>query len=297
MEHRAGMIQRQPAINCGFLGFRNVRYNQDMNRQLCSLLLASCLLLLLTTCAPQPLTVTREPSTVQLVAADSCGPLAEELAVAYKEAHPWATVQVQVFNSSVAEQTLRAGEADLALLSRVQETTYEEPLWRHVFARDGIAIIAHPTMPFDETGLAHLQDIFRGRIQEWGGTVLVAVSREDGSGIRSAFDGAVLGIHKVTHTAVVMSSNEAVIEYVARTPGAIGYVSTLQMTESTAASVRVLPVEGVLPTWAAISDTSYPLSRWLYLAATGEPTGEAREFAQWILGPQGQTIIGKFGNW
>jgi phosphate transport system substrate-binding protein len=69
------------------------------------------------------------------------------------------------------------------------------------------------------------------------------------------------------------------------------------MTESTAASVRVLPVEGALPTWAAISDTSYPLSRWLYLAATGEPTGEAREFAQWILGPQGQTIIGKFGNW
>ena len=39
--------------------------------------------------------------------------------------------------------------------------------------------------------------------------VLVAVSREDGSGTRSAFDGTVLGIHKVTHTAVVMPSSEA----------------------------------------------------------------------------------------
>ena len=261
------------------------------------LLLAPCLLLLLAACTPQPLTVTREPTTVRLVAADSCGSLAKELATAYEKAHPWASVQVQVFNSSVAERTLRAGEIDLALLSWMQETTYEEPLWHLVFARDGIVVITHPAMPFDETGLAHLQDIFRGRIQEWGGTVLVVVSREDGSGTRSAFDGAVLGIHKVTHTAVVMPSGEAVVEYVARTPGAIGYVSTLRMTESNAAGVRVLPVEGVSPISTAISDGSYPLSRPLHLAGTAEPVGEAREFAQWVLGPQGQAIIGKFGRW
>jgi phosphate transport system substrate-binding protein len=273
------------------------RYNWDMNRALCFLLSASCLLIFPTACAPQPLTVTREPTTVQLVAADSCGPLAEELAAAYEVAHPWATVQVQVFNSSTTERVLRAHEADLALLSWMQESTYEEPLWHQVFARDGIAIIAHPANPFDETGLLHLQSIFRGQIQEWGGTVLIAVSREEGSGTRNAFDGAVLGTHKVTHTAVVMPSNEAVIEYVGRTPGAIGYVSTLRMTESTVAGVRVLPVEGVSPAQAAISDGSYPLSRPLYLAATTDPIGEAREFAQWTLGPQGQAIVGSFGNW
>jgi phosphate transport system substrate-binding protein len=223
--------------------------------------------------------------------------LAEELAATYEQARPWSTVHVEIFNSSVTEQMLRAGEADLALLSQMQETSYEEPLWYQVFARDGIAVVTHPTMPFDETGLAHLQDIFRGRMQEWGGTVLVAISREDGSGTRSVFDEAVLGIHKVTHTAIVVASSEAVIEYVARTPGAIGYISTLRMTESTATSVRVLPVEGISPTPDAVLDWSYPLSRPLYLAATGEPTGKAREFAQWVLGPQGQAIIGKYGNW
>jgi phosphate transport system substrate-binding protein len=268
-----------------------------MNRPFRLILFISCLLILSAACAPQPLTVTREPTSMRLVAADSCGPLAEELAAAYQDSRPWATVHVQVFNSSVSEQTLRAGEADLALLSRVQETSYEEPLWHQIFARDGIAVITHPTMPFDVTGFAHLQDIFRGRIQEWGGTVLVAVSREDGSGTRSTFDEAVLGIHKVTHTAIVVASSEAVIEYVARTPGAIGYVSTLRLTESVAASVRVLPVEGILPTLDAISDWSYPLSRPLYLAGISEPTGEAREFAQWVLGPQGQAITRKYGDW
>jgi phosphate transport system substrate-binding protein len=266
--------------------------------QSCRLLLpASCFLLFLTACAPQPVTVTREPVTLRLVAADSCGPLVEELAGAYEDAHPWVTVQTEAFDSSVAERALREGEADLALLSWMQESTYEEPLWSQVFAHDGIAVITHPATPFSETGLAYLKEVFRGRIQEWGGMVLTVVSREDGSGTRRMFDEAVLGIHKVTHTAVVMPSSEAVIEYVARTPGAIGYVSTLRLGESAATDIRVLPVEGMSPTIDAISDTSYPLSRPLYLATLAEPTGEAREFAQWVLGPQGQVIAGRSGYW
>lgn len=253
------------------------------------LFLASCLLLLLAACAPQPLTVTREPVTLRLVAADSCGPLAEELAASYEEAHPWVTVRVEVFNSSVSEQTLRAGGADLALLSWLWETTGEEPLWSQPFASDGVAVIIHPATPFAETGLAHLQGIFRGQVQEWGGMVLTVVSREEGSGTRAAFDSLVLGNYDVTPTGVVMPSSEAVVEYTARTIGAVGYVSTLRVGEG----VRVLPVEGVLPAPATIADGSYPLSRSLYLVATAEPASEAREFAQWVLGPEGQTIVGQ----
>lgn len=262
------------------------------------LLPASCFLLLLSACVSQPLTVTREPVTLHLVAADSCGPLTEELAAAYEEARPWVTVRVKVFNSSVAERTLRAGEADLALLSWLQETTSEgqERLWSQSFARDGIAVIVHPAMPFTETGLAHLQDIFRGRVQEWGGLMLTVVSREEGSGTRAVFDKMVLDVHRVTLNGAVMPSSEAVVEYVARTPGSIGYVSTLRITESVVNSVRVLPVEGVSPSPAAISDGSYPLSRPLYLVTIGEPTGEAREFAQWVLEPQGQAITGRSGR-
>ncbi len=250
----------------------------------------AALAFLLASCAPQPLTVTREPATLRLVAADSCGPLAEELAAAYEEAHPWVTVHVEIFNSSVAEQTLRVGEADVALLSWLEESGGEEALWSHPFARDGIAVIVHPATPLAEAGLAHLQEIFRGRVQEWSGMVLTVVSREDGSGTRAAFDTAVLGNYDVTRTSVVMPSSEAVVEHVACTPGSIGYVSTLRVSESD--SVRVLPVEGVLPTPGAISDGSYLLSRSLHLAATAEPAGEVREFAQWVLGPEGQAVVG-----
>jgi phosphate transport system substrate-binding protein len=266
--------------------------------QICHLLFpVSCVLLLLTACAPQPFAITREPVTLQVVASDTCGPWVEQLAAGYEEARPWVTVQFEILNTSMAERTLRERDADLALLSWLQETSYEEPLWSQVFAHDGIAVIINPATPFDQTGLAHLEDIFRGRVQEWGGIVLVPVSRENGSGTRHVFDTIVLSIHKVAHTAVVMPSGEAVIDYVARTPGAIGYISTVQLADYSTAGVHVLPVEGLLPTAETISNGSYPLARPLYLATVTEPTGEAREFAQWVLGPDGQDIFKQTGDW
>jgi phosphate transport system substrate-binding protein len=255
-----------------------------MKRLLLSLL-ASCTLL--SACAPQPLAVTREPVTLRLVTADSCGPLAQALTGAYEEFRPWVTVEIKVFDTSIAEQALRAGEADVALLSWLVESSSEEPLWSQPFGNIGIAVIAHPATPFPETGLAHLQEIFRGRVQEWNGTVLTVVSREEGSGTREAFESIVLGNLDTTLTAVVMPSNESVVDHVAHTPGAIGYVSTLWVEDNT----RVLPVEGALPTIDTISDQSYPLAYSLYLATVGGPVGEAREFTQWVLGSEGQAVV------
>jgi phosphate transport system substrate-binding protein len=256
-----------------------------------SSLFISLLLLLLSSCASQPLTVTRQPATLRLVAADSCEPLVEELAAAYEASHPWVTVELEVFNSAVAQETLQQGGADLALLSWLPATTEPGGLWSQPFARDGVAVVVHPATPFTETGLAQLQAVFRGQVQEWAGVVLSVVSREQGSGTRAAFESAVLGGRDVVLTAVVLPSSRAVVEYVARTPGAIGYVSTLWLEDPPAEGLRVLPVEGVLPAGATISDGRYPLWRPLYLATVGEPAGQAREFAQWVLGAEGQAIV------
>ena len=269
-----------------------------------NLLLLSCFLLLPSACTPQPLTVTREPVTLRLVAADTCATLVEDVAAAYEDSRPWVTVSTQVFNGALAERALREGNADLALLSWLGEPQDEGELWTAGFARDGVAVIVHPASPLTETGLAQLREIFRGRLQEWKGTVLTVVSREDGSGTRAALEDIALDGKSTTLNAVVMPSSEAMVEYVASTPGAIGYVSTLllsppQLGHSDQAGrtddgVRVLPVEGSLPTEQTIGDGSYLLWRQLYLASSGEPNGEAREFAQWLLRGGG---IGDSGEW
>ena len=258
-----------------------------------SLLLVSWILLLTTSCAPQPVTVTREPVSLRLVAADCFAPLTSEVAAAYEEARPWVSVTTEVFNTAVAESVLREGGADLAFLSWPSQPEGDEQVWTEDLARDGVAVIVHPTSPLTGTSVIQLREVFLGQLQEWAGTVFTVVSREDGSGTRALFEAIVLDGQGTTLNAAVMPSGEAVVEHVASTPGAIGYVSTLHLDLVASCrspdvpcelhGVRVLPVGGLLPTVEAIRNGSYPLWRQLRVASKGEPDGEAREFAQWLL--------------
>ena len=101
-----------------------------------------------------------------------------------------------------------------------------------------------------------LRAVFWAQIREVDGQPLEPVSREEGSGARALFERAVLGENVVAQTAVVMPSSWSVVEYVRRTPGAVGYVSTCVVADSGQDGVSVLAVEGVPPSAAAVADGS-----------------------------------------
>jgi len=236
--------------------------------------------LLLVSCSPQPLSVTRVPATLKVAAATSCGTLAREAAAQYEVAHPWVTVTTEVLNNGLTREILLEGHADLGLLSWHPSSGEEGvDLWSEPFDRDGIAVIVHPDSPLREIGRGQLQEIYRGHLQEIQGVVLTVVSREAGSGTRSAFEDLVLDGGETSLNAVVVPSAAAMVDYVADTQAGIGYASTRSVDDR----VRVLPVDGVLPNEESIASGGYPLSREFHLASAGEPTGEARQFAQWLL--------------
>lgn len=233
--------------------------------------------------SPAPVVTRSEPATLRLVAADACWPLIEELAMAYQTAHPWVTVEVEVFDDAIAQERLRAGAADLAALAWLGG---EGDLWSLPFASDAIAVIVHPAVPVEELDRETLGEIFRGRIGEWAdGTPVQVVSREAGSGVRALFEAEVMGGYDVTLTALVEPDSAAVLEAVASTPGAIGYAPLSRVD----GSVRVVAVDGVLP--AEARRAGAPLAYTLYLVTPGEPEGEARALMQWVLGPEGQALV------
>jgi phosphate transport system substrate-binding protein len=165
-------------------------------------------------------------------------------------------------------------------------------LWWTAIAQDGIALVVHPQNTVGGLTLPQARDIFFGRILDWeemGGTPgeIAVVSREDGSGTREAFEEMVMEEKRVTLTAIVMPSSEAVVEYVARHPTAIGYVSMSYLSPQ----VKALPIEGVSPTPEDAQSGAYPLTRPLYLLTGQEPTGEAKAFIGFILSPAGQAIV------
>lgn len=258
-----------------------------------SLIIVHCLLLvalLLSACSSPPTAVvTPAPTTLRLVAADACGPLMEELAVAYQAGHPWATVEVEVFNSTVAQERLEAGTADVAALSWLGDGA---GLWAVPFATDAVAVIVHPSVAVEGLDLETLREILNGRIGEWDdGVPVQVVSREAGAGVRAVVEAAVMDGYDVTLISLVVPDSAGMLAAVASTPGAIGYVSQARLD----GDVRVVPVDGVLPVQALGDGT--PLVYPLFLVTPGEPTGEVRTFIQWVLGQDGQEwVTRRFGS-
>ena len=149
-----------------------------------------------------------------------------------------------------------------------------------------------------------LRDIFAGRLLDWlalgsdAGEIQL-VSREDGSGSRILFETRAMGEEHVALTAVVMPTSQDVVEYVAKNPSAIGYVSRAEVAEliteagspqAAAATaprhVEVIPVEGKLP--RALVRSQSMLTQLSLLISNGQPTGRIRQFIDFVLSPAGR---------
>jgi phosphate transport system substrate-binding protein len=262
-----------------------------------SILLFSILAMLLAACG-EPL-ATPEPIFIEATGSMVMAPLVSDLADAYQGESPLVTVEVTGLGTQVGLEALRAGEVEVALASWLPSDPPSD--WRTTaIARDGIAIIVHPNNPVGGLGLLQLRDIFSGRVYEWravGGRTaqgeIQPVSREDGSGTRAAFEALVLEERAVTPLALVAPSPQAVVEYVAEHPNAIGYVSMGHLVPD----VKVLLIEGALPTSETAGEGSYPLTRELWLITAGHPPAAVQAFVNFALSPAGQQIVGRrFGR-
>lgn len=263
------------------------------------------LLLLLPTACGEPL-ATPEPAFVQVTGSMDMVPLVADLAEAYEGASPLVTIEVDGPGSGFGLQALRAGEADMTMASWLPPGAKGaggavwqlDPGWRATaIARDGLAIVVHPDNALEGLGLLQLQDLFSGRVYEWAAAgdglsglgEVQPVSREEGSGARAAFEALVMEDQKVTPRAVLLLAPGAVVEYVADRPNAIGYVSMAHVT----AEVKVLKIEGLLPTPETTAQGAYPLSRELWLIAAEPYSGAVRDFVEFALSPAGQQVAGR----
>lgn len=255
----------------------------------CYLLLITCYLLLVTACGA----TVEPPKPVYLQAAGSTtmAPLMEELAAAFQGRHPHVTIDVDGGGSSLGREVAAAGQVDLGLTSWSPDGP-PAGTQATVIARDGITLVVHPTNPITGLTLIQAHDLFSGRAIEWdevGGSpgLVQAVSREDGSGTRDAFEAMVMGDDRVTLTALVMPNSQSVVDYVASDPQAIGYVSMGYLN----GEVRVVSVEGLLPTPESVSRGEYHLTRELVILSRPGASPEAQVFLNFALSPAGQAIV------
>lgn len=255
----------------------------------CYALLAAGLALLLAACSETP-QVARPPIRLRLGDAAEQASVIDKLTEAYSQSHDWVTFVADELSSKDILDRIRNDHLDLAVLPATQDLASVR-VWTSGLAYDALVIIVHPTNPIGDLSVAQVRDLFQGGYADWtsfGGTgEVIPVSREANAISRMLFEERVMSGRAVTFNAVLKGSAHDVVDFVAQTPGAIGYAALSQVDDR----VKVIALDSVKPSSTTAANGQYSLASPLYLIARTEPTGDVREFAAWLLSDEGQSVL------
>jgi phosphate transport system substrate-binding protein len=221
----------------------------------------------------------------------SVQPFAEVLAEEYMILHPDVSIDIQGGGSAAGIMAAQSGTADIGMSSRGLKDE-EKSLWYVEIARDGLAVIVHPSNPIRDLTLNQIRDIYAATISNWsqlGGpqSKIHVITREDGSGTRAAFESLVMGKAQITPRAIVQDSNGAVRQLVTDDPNAIGFISLGLVNET----VKALELGGVAATRENVINGSYGLSRPFLFITRDQPTGKTKQFIDFTLSAEGQKLL------
>lgn len=256
-------------------------------------------------------------ATIQNKGSDTMVNVAQAWAEAYRTVRPNVNVEVSGGGSGVGIVALVRGTVDIANASRNMKreeaaqalaNTGKEPV-EFIVGFDALAIYVHKDNPLDEISIAQLAGIYgeTGRITRWpelGVKIpstrhekIIRVSRQSSSGTYEFFREKVLDKKDFKLGSLDMNGSKEVVELVSRTPTAIGY-SGMGYASAGVKMLRIASEPGkpaVEPNTQTTLSKEYPIARSLQIYTLGPPAGAVKEYVDWIMGPEGQRVLGESG--
>jgi phosphate transport system substrate-binding protein len=222
-------------------------------------------------------------------------PFAEKLADQYMTTHQDVSITIQGGGSALGIQSALSGAAQIGMADLVKLPEEAATLKNMIVARDGIAVVTHPSNGIKGLTTDQVRGIFSGTIKNWkelGGSdhEISVISREAGSGTRSSFE-KIVGNLTLTKDALIQDSNGTIRETVANDSHSIGYLSHGLINEK----IKAVSVDGASCTEQDIAAGRYPLVRPVFLvySPTISPAGQA--FLDYLLSEEAQVLIHKNG--
>lgn len=250
-------------------------------------------------------------NSIQIKGSDTMVNLGQAWAEKYMEENPRDFVAVTGGGSGTGFSSLISCSCDIAMASRniknkensLAKERGSNPTEIRV-AMDGLAVVVNPKNPVDRLTIRQLADIFTGKVTNWkevGGMDenIVILSREVNSGTHVYFKEHVLrkgdpaGKEEFAHSALLLSSSQAIADEVAQNTSAIGYygmgyISNRQKPVMVAKDEKS---EYESPSIENVVNGKYPISRPLFLYTNGEPQGLVKKFVDFVLSGEGQEIV------
>jgi len=126
------------------------------------------------------------------------------------------------------------------------------------------------------------------------------ITREDGSGTRSAFvelfevqveDSSGKKVDGISNSAVQTNSTSVMLTTIAGDVNAIGYISLGSLNNT----VKAIQIDGVDATIENVKNGSYKISRPFYIATLATVNQQTQDFINFIMSKEGQKVISDFG--
>jgi phosphate transport system substrate-binding protein len=246
---------------------------------------------------------------ITIKGSDTCLPLVQKEAEDLMKSDKSQSITVIGGGSGVGIAALMDGTTDAAMASRglkmdeklkLQEAG--KSIKTTIMAYDALSVIVNPGNKVDQLTREQLEGIFTGKIKNWkevGGDdmQIILYSRENSSGTFEFFKDHVLMGKNYASSALMMPATGAIVQSVAQTKGAIGYIGLAYM-EKTVKDIKVSYDKGktyVAASYDNAKNKTYPIVRPLYLFCPGKTEAKLKPFVDYVLSPTGQKIVKEVG--
>jgi phosphate transport system substrate-binding protein len=222
------------------------------------------------------------------------------LAEAFMKDHPDITIEIPAsIGSKGAISAVADGAISFGLLSRSLKEEEKAPgLVARSYARVPIVVGVHPTVVDDNITSQELVDIYRGTKTRWkdGKEIIVQTREPFDSGIQAlereipGFKQAHAESHQAKRWSVTFTDQDS-NQALSTTRYAIGF-SDLGMIATEHLSIKVLKLNGILPSPESVQTGQYPLSRDLsFLYREDTLTEGAKAFLDFVRSEVGVEIM------
>src|SRR5215471_8219456 len=230
--------------------------------------------------------------------------LVPQLAEQFKAQHPGTTFDIAAEGSTTGIAAIIDGTAEIGMSSRRAKSSEVgaaaskgKNMKPTIVAYDGIAVIVNSGNPVKTLTRKQVEQIFTGDVQDWsavggsGGKISI-YTRNTSSGTYSEFKELAMKKRDYAGGSQKMAGNEQIAAEVGKNPSGVGYVG---MAYTKASGVKVVSIDGAIPSVKSVQDHSYPYWRPTFYYTNGEPTGLAKQFLDYTIGSAGQKIVGQVG--
>jgi phosphate transport system substrate-binding protein len=230
--------------------------------------------------------------------------LVPQLAEQFKSQHPGTTFDIAAEGSTTGIAAIIDGTAQIGMSSRRAKSSEVgaasskgKTMKPTIVAYDGLGVIVNASNPIKGLTKKQVEQIFTGDVTDWsavggsGGKISI-YTRNTSSGTYSDWKELAMKKRDYAGGSQKMAGHEQIAAEVGKNSNGVGYVGLAYMK---AGGIKVLPIDGQMPTQQAVRNKTWPYARPTFYYTNGEPSGVAKEFVDFTIGPTGQKIVDRVG--